>query len=155
MDGPHIEHLRYSASDLVAYGLQVGWFRSFLDLGLQLLTLDEDLFLRLKAETEVAEAGTQPDWFPDAITIKRVVSEPEPADLPDFLIGLLLAQGNGLLEAEARRWDNPIAWSYMRQGTDTRETLYSCPPDLFRPVLARLASRVGTPFHQLGHTFFT
>jgi len=155
VDGPRIEHLRYSASDLVAYGLQVGWFRSFLDLGLQLLTLDEDLFLRLKAETEVAEAGTQPDWFPDAITIKRVVSEPEPADLPDFLIGLLLAQGNGLLEAEARRWDNPIAWSYMRQGTDTRETLYSCPPDLFRPVLARLASRVGTPFHQLGHTFFT
>jgi hypothetical protein len=153
--GNRIEHLRYSASDLVAYGLRVGWFHSFSDLGLQLLTLREDLFLRLKAENKPAETGEQPDWFSDAITIKRVVSEPEPADLPDFLLGLLLARGNGSLEAEARRWDNPIPWSFTRQGADTSEVLHCCLPDLFRHVLAGLATKVGTPFQQSGHTFFT
>ena len=155
VNGPHVEHLRYSVSDLVSYGLQAGWFHSFSGLGLRILTLDEDLFLRLKSDTKVAEAGTQPDWYPDAITIKRIVSEPEPADLPDFLIGLLLARGNGSLEAEARRWDNTIPWSFTRQGTDTSEVLYCCPSDLFRRVLAGLASKVGTLFHESGHSFFT
>lgn len=155
VNGQHVEHLRYSTSDLVAYGLQAGWFHSFSDLGVQLPTLRENLFLRLKAETKPSDVGTQLDWFPDAITIKRVVSEPEPADLPDFLIGLLLARGNGSLEAEARRWDNTVLWSFTPQGADIVEVLYHCPPDLFRRALAGIASKVGTPFHQLGHTFFT
>jgi len=155
VNGQHVEHLLYSASDLVAYGLRAGWFHSFSDLGLQILTLREDLFLRLKAENKPAEADTQRDWFPDAVTIKRVVSEPGPDDLADFLIGLLLARGNGSLEAEARRWDSPILWSFTRQGADTRETLYCCPPDLFRRALAGLASRVDPSLRASGHTFFT
>ena len=52
VDGPRIEHLRYSASDLVAYVLQAGWFHSFSDLGMQLPRLNEAFSSRLKRETD-------------------------------------------------------------------------------------------------------
>lgn len=154
VNGQHVEHLRYSASDLVAYGLRVGWFHSFSDLGVQLPTLREDLFLRLKAETKPAETGAQPDWFPDGIAIKRTGSGLVPAEVPDLLFGLLMSQGNGLLEAKSLAWDKPVEWLFTRRRTDVAETLYSCPPHLFRSILAAFAFKVNiSPYG--GHTFFS
>lgn len=154
VNGQQVEHLRYSASDLVAYGLQAGWFRSFSDLGVQIPTLREDLFLRLKAETKPADAGTQLDRFPDGIAIKRAVPDPGPGEVPDLLIGLLLSRGNGFLEADSLAWDKPIEWLFRRQRADVAETLYLCPPRLFRPALAAFAFRVNiSPY--AGHTYFS
>lgn len=152
--GDTVEHLHYSASDLVAYGLQVGWFHSFADLGLRVSLLTEDNFNRLKAKTRVEGAEVQRDYFPDGIPIKRVVSPSEPHSLPHYLIGLLLSRGNGLLEAEATGWDRPLDWNFTRQGADASESLYSCPPQLFRPTLAAFASRLHiSPY--AGHSFFS
>lgn len=149
----HIEHLRYSAVDLVAYGLQVGWFHSFSDLGFRFLPVTEDIFSRLQAEVSVLEAEMQTDWFPDSVTIKHILSPMQAATVPDYLIGLLLRQGNGLLEAESVREDRPIDWRYTRLGQDVPETLYSCPPLMFRPTLGTFASKLAMS-HSAGHTFF-
>jgi len=154
VDGGSVQHLRYSASDLVGYGLQVGWFNSFSDMGIRVLSLTEEVFNRLKAEAKVEGAEVQRDYFPDSVAIKRVLSPAEPGTLPDYLIGLLLSRGNGLLDAEATRGDSDIEWVFTRQGTATGESLYSCPPQLFRPTLATFASRLNIPRHA-GHTFFS
>ena len=156
VDGESVQHLRYSASDLVGYGLQVGWFSSFSDMGMRVLPLTEGAFERLKSEAKVEGAEVQRDYFPDSVAIKRVLSPAEPAEpgsLPYYLIGLLLSRGNGLLEAEASGWDGNIEWTFTRQGTDAAESLYSYPAQLFRPTLAAFASRLSlSPY--AGHIFF-
>ena len=150
--GDAVEHLRYSASDLVAYGLRIGWFHTFADLGVHLVK--EDLFNRLRAETKMEGAEVERAYFPDGIPIKRILSPSEPHSLPYYLIGLLLSRGNGRMEAEAIGWDRSIDWIFTRQGTDVGESLYSCPPQLFRPTLAAFASRLDiSPY--AGHTFFS
>ncbi len=154
VDGDSVQHLRYSASDLVAHGLKVGWFNSFSDLGMRVLPLTEEVFNRLKAETRVEGAEVPQDFFPDGIPLKRILSPSEPHSLPHYLIGLLLSRGNGRLEAEATGWERPVEWIYTRQGADAGESLYSCPPQLFRPTLAAFASRLNiSPY--AGHTFFS
>jgi len=115
--GDAIEHLRYSASDLIAYGLQVGWFHSFSDTGLRVGSVTESLFNILKAKAKVEGAETQRDYFPDGVPIERVLSSSEPHSLPYYLIGLLLSRGNGRLEAEASGWDRNIEWTFTRQGS--------------------------------------
>ena len=150
--GDAVEHLRYSASDLAAYGLRIGWFHNFADLDVHLVK--EDLFNRLRAETKIEGAEVERDYFPDGIPIKRILSPLEPHSLPHYLIGLLLSRGNGRMEAEAIVWDRSIDWIFTRQGTDAGESLYSCPPQLFRPTLAAFASRLHiSPC--AGHSFFS
>lgn len=152
--GDTIEHLHYSASDLVAHGLKVGWFHSPADLGGCVALLTEDVFDRLRGDTKVEGAEAQPDFFPDGITLKRILSPAEPHSLPHYLIGLHLSNGNRLLEAEATGWDRHIDWIFTRQGADAGESLYSCPPQFFRPSLAAFASRLNlSPY--AGHTFFS
>jgi hypothetical protein len=152
--GDSVQHLRYSQSDLIAYGLRAGWFHAFSDLTLRLYEMTEDLFNRLKFENPLSEAESHTDWFPDSIPIKHIVSPSEPAAISDYLIGMLLAQGNGLLEAEAHPTDSAIEWTFTPMGDDTRENLYSCPPQLFRSTLAAFTSKLKVSTYA-GHTFFS
>lgn len=88
------------------------------------------------------------------IVLRRIASEPEQVVLyPDYLVGLLLQHGRGMLEAEPQRLDVPIDFRFRHDRTGLNESVWQCPGFMFRPLLARFAHLVGVNAYSC-HAFF-
>lgn len=93
------------------------------------------------------------------IEIRKITDEPqEIGEYADFLIGLLLREGAGVIETEYKRRRNAnendsVTWVYRSRKTGEKKTIWTSFGLAFRPALANIGWRfLNNPYH--GHINF-
>ena len=92
------------------------------------------------------------------LTLQQIPREPAATDLslyPDYLIGCLLREGLGRIEADySSQRDGVVDFIFTPQGTGSSKVVARLGTGYFRSLLARVAAKCGDDMLYGGHALF-